>query len=108
MDDLVMYPSTFEEHLSHPREVFTRMQKAGFTLNCDKVNLTQEEIKFLEHSLSAKGVRGLPNTVEAVRSFSSLTKLKSVPWVWSNSMLVFSVSFRWLSLFIPQRAEMLN
>jgi hypothetical protein len=55
MDDLAVYSTSFSEHLDHLREVFARSEKAGFTLNRDKLHLAQREISFLEHSLSAEG-----------------------------------------------------
>jgi hypothetical protein len=60
MDDLVVYSTSFSEHLNHVREVFARLEKAGFTLNRDKLHLAQREISFLGHSLSAKGIKVLP------------------------------------------------
>jgi hypothetical protein len=60
MDDLVVYSQSREEHLDHLREVFTRLQKAGFTLNPNKLRLAQREIPFLGHLLSAEGIRILP------------------------------------------------
>ena len=32
IDDVVIFSSTFEEHLQHIKEVFTRMRKAGLKL----------------------------------------------------------------------------
>jgi hypothetical protein len=42
LDDLVVYSISFAEHL----EMFMRLEKAGFTLNCDKVHLAEQEISF--------------------------------------------------------------
>jgi hypothetical protein len=44
MDDLMMYSSSYAEHLKHLREIFARVEKAGFTLNRDKLHLAQQEI----------------------------------------------------------------
>jgi hypothetical protein len=54
MDDLVVYSSSFEEHLGHLREVFSRLEKAGFTLNRENFRLTQEEIPFLGYLVSGQ------------------------------------------------------
>lgn len=43
IDDLVVYSSSFTEHLGHPKEIFNRLEKAGFTLNHDKLHLAQQE-----------------------------------------------------------------
>jgi hypothetical protein len=60
MGDLVVYSSSSEEHLQHLKEVFTRLQKAGFILNPEKLRLAQEEIPFLGHLVSSQGIRILP------------------------------------------------
>jgi hypothetical protein len=78
MDDLVVYSSTMEEHLDHQKEVFRRLEKAGFTLNREKVHLAQTEIKFLGHLLSAEGIKILPERVEAILSFPPPKNLKAV------------------------------
>jgi hypothetical protein len=69
MDDLVVYSSSLEEHVQHLREVFTRLEKAGFTLNPEKLRLAQEQIPFLGHLVSSQGITILPERVEAIKSF---------------------------------------
>jgi hypothetical protein len=69
MDDLVVYSISFAEHLGHPKEVFRRVYKAGFTLNPDKLHPAQKEISFLGHSVSGHGIKVLPERVEAIRNF---------------------------------------
>jgi transposase InsO family protein len=78
MDDLVVYSSSFEEHLEHLKEIFARLEKAGFTLNRDKLRLAQREIPFLGHIVSGEGVRILPGRVEAITAFPPPTNLKAV------------------------------
>ncbi|PNF21343.1 hypothetical protein B7P43_G18393 [Cryptotermes secundus] len=78
MDDLVVYSRSREEHLDHLREVFTRLQKAGFTLNQNKLHLAQREIQFLGHLLSAEEIRILPERVEAITSFPPPKNLKAL------------------------------
>jgi hypothetical protein len=78
MDDLIVYSSSVQEHLSHLREVLGRLQKAGFTLNREKVHFAQSEIKFLGHSLSGDRIKILPERVEAIEQFPSPRNLKAV------------------------------
>jgi transposase InsO family protein len=78
MDDLVVYSRSRDEHLQHLKEVFSRLQRVGFTLNRDKLRLAQREIPFLGHLLSADGVRILPERVEAISSFPPPTNLRAV------------------------------
>jgi hypothetical protein len=78
MDDLVVYSTSLDEHLQHLKEVFARLQKAGFTLNQDKLHLARREIPFLGHMISEKGLRILPDRVEAIEAFPPPTNLKAV------------------------------
>ena len=63
LDDLVIYSATVPEHKEHLRKVLTRLQTAGFTLNKEKMVLGASEIKYLEHYLSARGIRVIPDRV---------------------------------------------
>jgi hypothetical protein len=78
MDDLVVYSSSFEGHLAHLREIFARLEKAGFTLNQEKLHLAQQEITILGHLVSAQGIRIWPEGVEAIINSPSPKNLKAV------------------------------
>ena len=62
LDDLVVYSSSHEEHALHVREVLSRLQRSGFTLNSDKVVLGASEIKYLGRLFSARGFKILPES----------------------------------------------
>jgi hypothetical protein len=74
LDDLVVYYSSFEGHLQHLKEVFGRLEKAGFTLSQEKLRLAQLEIPFLGHLVSAQGIRILPERMVAIRNFPTPKK----------------------------------
>jgi transposase InsO family protein len=78
MDDLVVYSGSYTEHLEYLREIFARLEKAGFMLNRDKLHLAQQEISFLGHSVSAQGIKVLGERVEAIRDFPPPKNLKAV------------------------------
>ncbi|PNF23233.1 hypothetical protein B7P43_G18987, partial [Cryptotermes secundus] len=78
MDDVLVYSRTVEHHLVHLKEVFCRLEKAGFTLNWDKMQLMKSKIKFLGHSLSEAGVDVLPERIDALREFPPTKYLKAV------------------------------
>jgi hypothetical protein len=78
MDDLVVYSSSWEEHLEHLRRVFKRLEKAGFTLNQEKLLLGRTEIPFLGHLVSAEGVRILPERIEAITALPRPKNLRDL------------------------------
>jgi hypothetical protein len=78
MDDLVVYSGSFDEHLRHLKKFFMRLEKAGFTLNRDKLHLDQREISFFGHSVSGQAVQVLPERIELIRNFPLPKNLKAV------------------------------
>lgn len=76
--DSVLYSISFAEHMEHPKEIFMRLEKAGFILNRDEVHLAEQEISFSRHSFSARGIKILLERVEAIRDFPTAKKLKAV------------------------------
>jgi hypothetical protein len=78
MDDLVLNSPSLVEHERHLRRVFQRLEDAGFTLNKDKVTLAASEIRYLGHYLSYRGIRVVPERVEAIEGFPPSDNLKAL------------------------------
>ncbi|KAJ4440561.1 hypothetical protein ANN_08706 [Periplaneta americana] len=77
-DDLLIYSRSREEHQKHLREVFSRLQQAGITLNKEKITLGATKIKFLGHHLSAQGIETDPDYVRAVMQFPRPTNVRQI------------------------------
>ena len=45
MDDLVVYSTSWDNHLSHVRDVLQRLRNAGLTVNVKKCAFTSDSIK---------------------------------------------------------------
>ena len=69
LDDLIIFSSTFEEHIERLDEVLTRLSKAGLKLKPSKCELFQEKVIFLGHLVTPAGVEPDPEKVEAVRDW---------------------------------------
>ena len=52
MDDIIIFSSTFEEHINDVEDVFKRLEKANVTLNQNKCEFFQEKIHYLGHVIS--------------------------------------------------------
>ena len=78
LDDLVIYSRSLEEHARHVRVVLDRLQEAGFTLNFDKVTVAAEEIQYLGHRLSSRGISVLPDRVAAIHSYPPPRNLRAL------------------------------
>ena len=69
LDDILIASTTFEDHLKHLREVFTRFRAAGLRLKPTKCNLLRDEVPFLGHVISPKGIRPDPSNTDKVRDY---------------------------------------
>lgn len=69
LDDVVIYSSSFSEHLGHLKQVLERLRDAGLTVKPSKVVLAQKEISFLGHLVSAGGVKVDQSRTQAIYKF---------------------------------------
>ena len=66
VDDLLIYSSTFIEHLHYIDLVLDKITSAGFTVNAAKCQFCKPEIKFLGHIISYEGVKADRGRIEAI------------------------------------------
>jgi hypothetical protein len=75
LDDINIYSNTFDEHLKHLQDVFSRLRDAGLKLGPEKCHFCKTELTFLGHVISDKGIAPDPAKVEKVQNFSIPTNL---------------------------------
>ena len=97
LDDLVVYSASAIEQETHMRDVLSRLQKAGFTLNPVKVVLGASEIKYLGHLVSRHGVKILPKRVATIHEYTRLFNLRS--------LRIFLRTVGFYARFIPRYAD---
>ena len=78
MDDIVIFSSTFAEHISSLESVFQCLRLAGITLKSSKCIFGSEKVDFLDCELSAKRVRPQKHLTEAICSFQLPESKKEV------------------------------
>ena len=66
LDDIIIFSDIKEEHLKRLEAVFQKLSAAGLKLKPSKCFFFREEIEYLGHVVSGKGVATNPNKVEAV------------------------------------------
>uniref|UniRef100_A0AAG5DRP6 RNA-directed DNA polymerase n=1 Tax=Anopheles atroparvus TaxID=41427 RepID=A0AAG5DRP6_ANOAO len=80
IDDLFIASSSPEEHREHLRLLFERLKQHNLAINVAKCELGRDTLDFLGHSVSAEGIRPLPDRVESVKNFKlppTVKELKS-------------------------------
>lgn len=97
IDDIVVYLANVQEHFGHLRQLFTKLEASGFTLNLKKCNLIRKSLSFLGHVISEGGVKTEPSKVEAVHNFPTPKNVKEVQR--------FLGLVGWYHRFIPNFSE---
>lgn len=78
LDDILVYSSTFREHLQRLDVVFSRLKEMGLKVKLEKCHFLQEVVKFLGHQISARGIGTDPGKVEAVRNWKTPGTVKEL------------------------------
>ena len=77
LDDILVAPRSFEEHVQHLREVFTRLRDAGLRLKPHICSLLCD-VPFLGHVVSTDSVRPDPAKIEKVQRYPTPTDATQV------------------------------
>ena len=69
MDDILICGNSQEEHDTRVKQVLSRLEEAGITLNVDKCMFDKEEIRFLGHIIDREGIHVDPEKTRAITDF---------------------------------------
>lgn len=100
LDDILVVGATFCEHLANIEEVLKRLRVHGLKLSVEKCNLFREEVLYLGHTLSNRGIKPARHNVEALLNLPVPTTVKQVRRL---SGLV-----NYYAKFIPDVAEIMS
>ena len=67
LDDIIIFSSTAEEHLSHSKKVFEKLHTAKLSMKLSKCHFFSKKIQYLGHILSTKGIHPLPSKTQAIQ-----------------------------------------
>ncbi|XP_023211929.1 uncharacterized protein K02A2.6-like [Centruroides sculpturatus] len=70
IDDILIASRNETEHLQHLRKLFTRLRDYGVVINASKCVFGKQEVQFLGYLVNPKGIRPLPQKVEAIIEFA--------------------------------------
>jgi len=69
LDDVLIFSSTFEEHVERLRTIFTKIRESGIKLGPEKCNFATRQLTFLGHVVSQDGIKTDPKKIEALRTW---------------------------------------
>ena len=67
LDDIIIFSKTPQEHLTHIRKVFKKLQSAKLSMKMSKCNFFSKEIQYLGHILSTTGIKPLSSKTHAIQ-----------------------------------------
>lgn len=77
-DDILVYGSTIEEHNRKLESVLKKLVSAGITLNKEKSVFCTNQLKFLGHIISNKGITADPEKIKAITSMNAPKNTKEL------------------------------
>ena len=78
LDNIIIFSKTPQEHLSHIRKVFKKLQSAKLSMKMSKCNFFSTEIQYLGHILSTTGIHPLPSKNHTIQHMQPPTTPKQV------------------------------
>ena len=78
LDDILVFSETFEDHITHLNEVFTRLSNAKLSLNRKKCHFVKPEVEYLGHIVSPEGIKPNPEKTRAIQTMDPPTTVKDV------------------------------
>ena len=78
IDDIVIFSSSWEEHLDHLRKVLNCLQEANLTIKMSKCQFGRSEVHYLGHVIGGGKVKPDPQKLNAVRDYLTPTSKKEV------------------------------
>ena len=78
IDDVLIFSKSLEEHLHHIGQVLDRLQAAGLKLKPSKCHLVCQQVEYLDHLITPKGLCPNPKKVSAVTDYPTPTPVTQV------------------------------
>ena len=91
MDDVIIYSSTFEQHVADLTKVFARIQRAGLTLKASKCRFGAKELQYLGYLISPEGVQINPANVQPIFNMPVPATTKAAPIISRHDRILQTV-----------------
>lgn len=78
LDDIVIYASSISEHSIKLKAVFDRLKNNNLLLQLDKCEFMRQEVVYLGHVISEKGVSPNPEKTKAISTYPTPKNVKQI------------------------------
>ena len=89
LDDIIIFFSTFEEHIDGLTAVFSRLQEHNLKLKAPKCEFLMSQVTYLDHIVSQEGIQRDPKKTSAIQDWPVPQNIKDV-----RSLLGFTGYYR--------------
>ena len=69
LDDVIVFSTSFDQHLNDLAEVFDRFRDANIKLKPSKCSFEKDQVSYLGHIISKDGIQPDPEKIEVVKNF---------------------------------------
>ena len=84
LDDIIIFSSTWEDHVKHIRMIFDRIHGAGLTIKKSKCVFASASVEYLGHVVGVGKVEPRRLKVAAILEFPPPSDKKAMAWpLWS-------------------------
>ena len=94
LDDIIVFSSTWEEHLARLRQVFERFRHANLKLGADKCTFAAKKVNYLCHRVTEEGLLPDSSLLVAIREIPPPKKGHRIPLFPGSSRLLPSLCER--------------
>ena len=78
LDDLIIFSSSFQEHLDRLQQVFQRIREYGLKLSPKKCSFFMKKVKYVGHIVTKDGVEPDPDKLSKVKNWPTPTNAEQV------------------------------
>ena len=82
IDDILIYGKTQAEYDKHLNAILLKIAEAGITLNEEKCEISQSQVKFLGQIVDGNGIHPDPGKVTAVKQMNAPSNIRVTPFSW--------------------------
>lgn len=69
MDDIIIFSSSFEEHVKDIRKILQKLKEACLKIQLDKCYFFRPEVQFLGHTVTKQGVKPNSDKIEVIKNW---------------------------------------
>ena len=103
LDDIACWSMTWDQHLVHLRQIFTRLRNAGLTLNTNKCRWAMERVHCLGHVLDGGKILPDEEKIKAIKDLKPARTKRAVELCWGSLIITVIIFPTWRREFIRLR-----